>query len=96
MLVGCDVLLFHPEGKDEFRQLDPEQKLSFVFTYPGTSALEPFPTEKPQRKSTVAYRSAKELDTVLHNEDSLMYKPWQFREHTPVSVTLKTTYDELF
>ena len=25
-----------------------------------------------------------------------MYKPWQFREHTPVSVTLKTTYDELF
>jgi hypothetical protein len=44
----------------------------------------------------VAYRSAKELDTVLHNEDSLMYKPWQFREHTPVSVTLKTTYDELF
>ncbi|MCY7751905.1 YceG family protein [Bacillus haynesii] len=96
MLVGCDVLLFHPEGKDEFRQLDPEQKLSFVFTYPGTSVLEPFPTEKPQRKSTVAYRSAKELDTVLHNEDSLMYKPWQFREHTPVSVTLKTTYDELF
>ena len=96
MLVGCDVLLFHPEGKDEFRQLDPEQKLSFVFTYPDTSALEPFPTEKPQRKATVAYRSAKELDTVLHNEDSLMYKPWQFREHTPASVTLKTTYDELF
>ena len=25
-----------------------------------------------------------------------MYKPWQFREHTPASVTLKTTYDELF
>ncbi|MGN9863569.1 YceG family protein [Bacillus swezeyi] len=96
MLVGCDVLIFHPEGKDSFQEIDPDQKLSFVYSYPGTSALEPFPTEKPQRKSTVAYRSTKELDTVLHNEDSLMYKPWQFREHTPVSVTLKTTYDELF
>ncbi|MFN2746534.1 YceG family protein [Bacillus sp. z60-18] len=96
MLIGCDVLIFHPEGKDQFQELDRDQRLSFVYTYPGVSAVEPFPTEKPQRKSTVAYRSTKELDTVLHNEDSLMYKPWQFREHTPVSVTLKTTYDELF
>ncbi|UOY87776.1 YceG family protein [Bacillus glycinifermentans] len=96
MLIGCDVLIFHPEGKDQFNEIDPDQRLSFVYAYPGTSAPEPFPTEKPQRKSTVAYRSTKELDSVLHNEESMMYKPWQFREHTPVSVTLKTTYDELF
>ncbi|NPC91454.1 hypothetical protein HOO54_04135 [Bacillus sp. WMMC1349] len=96
ILVGCDVLIFHPEGNDQFQEIDPNQSFTFVYNYPVTSAIEPFPTEKPQRKSTVAYRSTKELDTVLHNEDSLMFKPWQFREHTPVSVTLKTTYDELF
>lgn len=79
MLIGCDVLIFHPEGKDQFQVIDPDQTCSFVYTYPGTSALVPFPTEKPQRKSTVAYRSTKELDSVLHNEDSLMFKPWQFR-----------------
>ncbi|MFS0655396.1 YceG family protein [Bacillus sp. 179-C3.3 HS] len=96
MLIGCDVVFFHPEGKDPFCELDPEEKLTFIDQYPGTSKLEPFPTERPERKSTVAYRSTRELEEVLHTEDSMLYKPWQFRDHTPESITLKTTYDELF
>ncbi|ALC83664.1 MULTISPECIES: YceG family protein [Bacillus] len=96
MLIGCDVLLFHPEGKDLMKEIDPENEHSFVYTYPAVSSLEPFPNEKPERKSTVAYRSTKELDTILHHEGSQLYKPWQFRGHEPVAITLKTTYDELF
>ncbi|WP_411788704.1 YceG family protein [Halobacillus rhizosphaerae] len=96
MILGCDVLLFHPEGKDQFELIDPEQKQSLVYQYPAKGELEPFPVEEPKRQSTVAYRSSQEMDHVLHHEGSQLYKPWQFRNHTPKSVTLKTTYDELF
>ncbi|MBT2574630.1 YceG family protein [Bacillus sp. ISL-51] len=96
MLIGCDVLLFHPAAEDQFSMIDPDQKLSFTIRLPAVNSLQPFPKEKPDRTSTVAYRSTKEFEHVLNHEESMMYKPWQFREHTPQSVTLKTTYDELF
>ncbi|WP_102348975.1 YceG family protein [Bacillus sp. Marseille-P3661] len=96
MLIGCDVLIFHPEGKDQFQEIDPGNDISQIVTYPATAKLQPFPIEKPERQSTVAYRATKEMDNVLHHEGSQLYKPWQFRNHIPSSVTLKTTYDELF
>jgi hypothetical protein len=96
MTVGCDVLIFHPEGKDQFADLDPDQDFSKVINYPTKGELEPFPTEKPDRQSTVAYRATQELNEVLFHDGSQLYKPWQFRDSLPSSVTLKTTYDELF
>lgn len=96
LLIGCDVIIFHPEGKDEFASMDPNSERTTVIEYPSTASMQPFPTEKPERQSTVAYRASKEMDTVLHHEGSHLYKPWQFRHHIPRSVTLKTTYDELF
>jgi hypothetical protein len=57
---------------------------------------EPFPKAKRSRKATVAYRASKEIETILNQEGSGLYKPWQLRDYTPSSITLKTTYDELF
>ncbi|MGG1688206.1 YceG family protein [Pseudalkalibacillus sp. NRS-1564] len=94
--LGCDVLYFHPEGVDSFDELDPDGELMEKRNLPTTVALEPFPIEKPERRSTVAYRATKEMDTVLHHEGSQLFKPWQLRNYSPKSVTLKTTYDELF
>ena len=94
--LGCDVLYFHPEGIDSFNDLDPDGEVMEKRTLPATVALEPFPIEKPERRSTVAYRATKEMDTVLHHEGSQLFKPWQLRSYSPKSVTLKTTYDELF
>jgi hypothetical protein len=96
MLIGCDVIIFHPEGTDQFAEIDANNNYSKVVIYPVNVKLKPFPTVKPERQSTVAYRASKELETVLHHEDSQLYKPWQFRNYAPSSVTLKTTYDELF
>ncbi|UOQ43950.1 YceG family protein [Halobacillus salinarum] len=96
MLIGCDVLIFHPEAKDQFAELDGKEEISKTYKYPARTELQPFPTEEPKRQSTVAYRSSQEMDHVLHHEGSSLYKPWQFRNHIPKSVTLKTTYDELF
>ncbi|WP_407271252.1 YceG family protein [Radiobacillus sp. PE A8.2] len=96
ILVGCDVIILHPGGNDQFAEIDPNNDISLVEKYPDTTDIQPFPTVKPERQSTVAYRSSKEIDNVLHHEGSHLYKPWQFRNHFPHSITLKTTYDELF
>ncbi|WDW06594.1 YceG family protein [Priestia aryabhattai] len=96
ILLGFDVLTFHPEGKDHLKEVDKNQHLTTVYTFPSTSSLVPFPTDKPVRKGTVAFRASQEIEQVLHSEESMLYKPWQFRSYFPTSVTLKTTYDEIF
>ncbi|WP_335869874.1 YceG family protein [Bacillus sp. 2205SS5-2] len=96
MIIGCDVLIFHPEGKDEFAEIDGNNQFSKVIQYPSKGKMQPFPTEEPERTSTVAYRASREMDAVLHHSESQLYKPWQFRKHIPHVTTLKTTYDELF
>ncbi|MCM3735847.1 YceG family protein [Bacillus cytotoxicus] len=94
-MLGCDVLYYHPEGKDGFETID-EEKRTFVISHPSRIAVEPFPDKKRERVATVAYQASKEIEQVLHHDNSLLYKPWQFRAYTPVARTLKTTYDELF
>ena len=52
-------------------------------------SLEPFPDRRRERVATVAYQASKEIEQVLHHDNSLLYKPWQFRSYTPVARTLK-------
>jgi hypothetical protein len=92
--LGCDVLIFHPEGKDVLSGFLPDD--IFLHRYQMTQSAEPFPKEKRTRKSTIAYRASREIETILNHEGSGLYKPWQLRDYIPSSVTLKTTYDELF
>ncbi|CAH2715545.1 hypothetical protein BACCIP111895_02729 [Neobacillus rhizosphaerae] len=92
--LGCDIVIFHPDGKDILAGMMDEQ----VFTHHFQNKLptEPFPLEKRSRKTTIAYRASKEIETILNQEGSGLYKPWQLRDYSPSSITLKTTYDELF
>jgi hypothetical protein len=92
--LGCDVIIFHPEGKNLLA--DMIQEPIFVHHFPKSMPAEPFPTEKRMRKTTVAYRASKEIETILNQEGSHFFKPWQLRDYTPSSITLKTTYDELY
>ena len=94
--LGCDVLVFNPSGTDPLSIMDHEQQLTFVHKFPEYTDPEPFPTEKRSRKATVAYRASQEIEAILNHEGSGLFKPWQLRDYTPSSVTLKTTYDELF
>ncbi|GIN60858.1 hypothetical protein J27TS8_08510 [Robertmurraya siralis] len=96
MKVGCDLIIFSPSGRDILAEIDPNGELSFIHKYPGQKEAEAFPTERRNRKATVAYRASREIETILNHEGSGLYKPWQLREYTPSSITLKTTYDELF
>ncbi|MDQ0155120.1 YceG family protein [Robertmurraya andreesenii] len=94
--IGCDLVVFSPNGQDILSEYDPDCNLTFVHSYPELKEPEPFPLEKRSRKSTVAYRASREIETILNHEGSGLYKPWQLRDYTPSSITLKTTYDELF
>ncbi|MGG0716834.1 YceG family protein [Robertmurraya massiliosenegalensis] len=94
--VGCDLVVFNPNGSDILSEIDPNGELTFVHHYPGQKAVEAFPVEKRSRKATVAYRASREIESILNHEGSGLYKPWQLRDYTPTSITLKTTYDELF
>lgn len=92
--LGCDLVIFHPDGRDILSGLITEE--IFTYRYPNQQPAEPFPKERRSRKTTVAYRASKEIESILNQEGSGLYKPWQLRDYTPSSITLKTTYDELF
>lgn len=94
--LGCDIIFFSPSGEDVFEEMDTIHDKVFMHKYPEMKLPEPFPTEKRRRSSTVAYRASREIESILNHEGSGLYKPWQLRDYTPLSVTLKTTYDELF
>ncbi|WP_077213695.1 YceG family protein [Bacillus dakarensis] len=94
--LGCDIVVFSPGGKNVLMEVDKNDNLAFVHKYPNVKEAEPFPLEKRSRKSTVAYKASREIETILNHEGSGLYKPWQLRDYTPSSITLKTTYDELF
>lgn len=96
MEMGCDLIIFSPSGKDVLSYVDPNKERTLVFTFPNFKAPEPFPTEKRSRKATVAYRAEKEIETILNQDGSVIYKPWQLRDYIPCSITLKTTYEEIF
>lgn len=92
--LACDIVIFHPEGKDILEGMMEDPIFSHQFQ--NKLPAEPFPKENRSRKATVAYRASKEIETILNQEGSGLYKPWQLRDYTPSSITLKTTYDELF
>ncbi|SDL91857.1 YceG family protein [Bacillus sp. OK048] len=94
MKLGCDLVVFHPEGKDTLAGFIEEG--IFTHHFPNKQPAEPFPKERRNRQTTVAYRASREIENILHQEGAGLYKPWQLRDYTPSSITLKTTYDELF
>jgi len=94
--LGCDVIIFSPTGESALGNIAMMKEKLFVYNYPEMKQPDPFPTEKRRRSATVAYRASREIESILNHEGSGLYKSWQLRDYTPLSVTLKTTYDELF
>jgi hypothetical protein len=92
--LGCDMVIFHPEGQDILAGVIKDE--IFTHHFQGVQKAEPFPKEIRSRKTTVAYRASREIESILNQEGTGLYKPWQLRDYTPSSITLKTTYDELF
>lgn len=96
MEFGCDVVIFHPGAQDSFAEIDSDNQFSVVYSYPDKGQLQPFPTQIRDRETTVAYRANKQLEKMMNDHQSGVYKPWQFREYIPTALTLRMTYDDIF
>lgn len=95
MNIGWDILIFQPNGIDSFLMFRTKETEAFIQTNPKKIENKPFPINRSQR-TTVAYKASKQLDKILHHDQSDLYKPWQFKNHLAYSIPLKTTYDEIF
>ncbi|WP_026694415.1 YceG family protein [Peribacillus kribbensis] len=96
ILLEFDVLIFNPAGKNDLEAVDQAKMVPVLQLGAGVPGLDTFPASRPVRRATVAFKASQEMDRVLHGDDSMLYKPWQFRNYAPSALTLKTTYDELF
>jgi hypothetical protein len=56
--------------------------------------FKPFPTDKPRKTATIAKQASVELHNVLSS--NVLFKPFQLRDHSVSSITLQTTYDEIY
>lgn len=95
MKAGWDLLIFQPTGVDSFSMLQNDESKSLIQTYSNKTELKPFPKHR-SKKATIAYKASEQINELLHHDHSDLYKPWQFQNHIPYSVPLKTTYDEIF
>ena len=89
--LGIDCLIYDSEKNGSFIGLENVPKIELD----QAKQLE-FPNERVQRATTVAFRAAREIDTMLQTDESVFFRPWALREHSVQSLTLKTTYDEMF
>ena len=96
MELGCDVLIFHPAAVDEFVEVDPTNMFSVTHSYASQTTLQPFPDKLRDRQATVGYRSSQHFEQLMHDQQSGVYWPWQFKDFMPRSLTLRMTYDDIF
>ncbi|WEA38730.1 YceG family protein [Lysinibacillus fusiformis] len=96
MELGCDVLIFHPAKVDEFAEVDPTDTFSVSYSYTSQTTLQPFPDKPRDRQATVGYRSSQHFEQLMHDQQSGVYRPWQFKDFMPRSLTLRMTYDDIF
>ncbi|MBG9691650.1 YceG family protein [Lysinibacillus sphaericus] len=96
MELGCDVLIFHPAKVDEFAEVDPNDDFSISYSYTSQTSLQPFPDKLRDRQATVGYRSSQHFEQLMHDQQSGVYRPWQFKDFMPRSLTLRMTYDDIF
>lgn len=96
-MLGCDVLFVHSQiEKDMFKSIKCLDKYTMLIQNSTSRPLNDFPkSEKIVRKATVAYNASEEIQKIIYDNDTGLYKPWQFAEYLTQPITLKTTYDEL-
>jgi hypothetical protein len=96
--IGCDVLYVSPNiGHDKIiKNIDVNEQYTYLNENSNSMEFESFPvSEKIVRQSTVAFNASQQIDDIIYNADTGLFKPWQFEDYFTKQVTLKTTYDEL-
>ncbi len=94
--LGCDVLYFNSKNSGAFHEIDKYNTFSKEIMYDVRCEIKPFPINIEDRIKTTAYSAKEELNKTLFTDDSGFYRPWQFVDYSMQSVTLNTTYEEIY
>lgn len=94
--LGCDILYFNPNNSGAFREIDKYNSFSKEIIYASKMEIKPFPTNIEDRIKTTAFSAKEELNKTLFTDESGFYRPWQFADYKLQSVTLHTTYEEIY
>lgn len=98
-LCSADVVYFNPTKQERFPF--PMELKDYIKTvsYPQKDSIKPIFEMKNeiqmQREATIAYEADKEIKEVLNDEQSGIYRNWQFENYLLKANTIKTTYDEI-
>lgn len=92
---GFDVVYISPNLNNQQTTVDKNLDGRIqVFALPQSKESGEYPKKAVKMKvSTVAYKAERDLDTMLYNGDTGIYRSFQFPNSQ--SVTLKTTYEEI-
>lgn len=95
MLIHADVLIFSPMFDDELKQYFPQADTwSSVCRLPIEVSIQPFPTKRREVVATPAHQAASQLQQVLSEQVTSLYRPWQLRTYQLQSLQLQTTSEE--
>lgn len=94
-MCGFDVIYISPNLSNQQTAVDKNIGNTMqIFALPQSKESGEYPKKAVKMKvSTVAYNAERDLDTMLYNGDTGIYRSFQFPNSQ--SVTLKTTYEEI-
>lgn len=91
--IGFDMIYINPIKDLEFEFI---KKSSYLKEYDKEVNILNYPkAEIFKREETHAFKAHQEIKEILFNEETNMFRPWQFEKHKVIPLSLKTTYDEL-
>ncbi|MCT4585951.1 MAG: YceG family protein [Peptostreptococcaceae bacterium] len=91
--IGFDMIYINPIKDLDFEFI---KKSSYLKEYDREVNITNYPKEEIfKREETHAFKAHEEIKEILFNEETNMFRPWQFEKHKIIPLSLKTTYDEL-
>lgn len=90
---GCDVIIFNPKKENIMKDFNLSVSL---IEYTREIHFPDFPQKKSERFTTIAQQASSQIQELLYDENSGIYRPFQLKDYKPNSIHLLTTYMELF
>ena len=95
-MIGFDIVYLNPQNNGKFNEVPESSVYSHEVILGEYKDIElDFSKVSKERLETVAYKASREIEKILHTEDSGMYSPWQFEHYEVIAQTIKTTLEEL-
>lgn len=99
-LIGFDVLYINSLEDNIFSEIDRDNKFSITMHKPVRGAIQDYKARVSRGEiipvvTTIAQKANKEIDEAIFNNETGMFRPWQFVDGTTHPVLINSTVDEI-